>query len=1046
MRFGLLGPLTVDDGAGGARPLNSVKGQALLAALLLRANRVVPVEVLKEALWGARAPASANASLYNHVTRLRRTLGADGDGRLRSVAPGYLLRVGAGELDSTEFTAAVGRAREAYTQGDWAEVLREAAGASALWRGRPLDGLPEEVHEALDTQPFVRQLEEERLQLLEWRYDAELRLGRHGGLAPELSRLVAEHPLRESCHRQLMLVLRRTGRQAEALAVFHTLRRRLVEDLGVEPGAAVQEAYQEVLRDDPEPETSTAGRREAGIPGRREANIPGRRAAQEGAAEDALEGDHERCVPDAAHDGAPPVGTAAGTGLSTEAAAGPSTNTGAGPSTDAGAGPAPRPAQLPPPPTPFLGRDAQVQALYEALAPHAGRPATAVLSGMAGVGKSALAVHVAHGLRDRYPDGQLFLNLRGANPGGAPMTALQGLEALLRDLGVPRGRVPDDVHAAAALFRSTLAGARVLLVLDDAAGAAQVRPLLPADPGCAVLVTSRSPLAALDGAVHLPLARLTERDSVDLIGRVSGQGRVPPGSPAARRLAELCGQLPLALRVVAARLAARRALTVEALVELLDGQDGRLDHLEYDDLSVRRPLAVAYDALVASERSADRDAALVLRRMGTLDLPEYETELTARLMDAGVRRACAALDRLVDVALLEEVAFGRYAPHDLVRDFAREVAARHEEAAERAAAVRRGVEWFAARAAQSVRVFLPATRFREVRLAGEPAEGVAPFAVGEEACAWGDRELAVMRCLVTRHIRTEHARDAAVTLVRMLAPYLQGRGRVQELTELSGLARTAARESGDAAAELVAMSDLAGAYFMSGRYEKALALIDEAIAKSRLLGDDEWLQRALGNRGLLLYVLGRPEESAAAQEEALAYAHRLGDDHAVAVCLSNLGNLFELTDARKAIEFHRRSLETGVRLDSAPLQQTARCNIGCAYLTLGEPEEAIGHFEAALHSPEDATDWHTVSESRLGLIRALRRLTRADRAARECEELLALAEVRGDAYTSGKARYEYGHVLRALGRGAESGAQWRLSLAALDGTDADVLPELRSLV
>ncbi|WP_234426690.1 AfsR/SARP family transcriptional regulator [Streptomyces niger] len=1034
MRFGLLGPLTVHDGAGGTRPLNSAKGRALLAALLLRANRVVPVEVLKDALWGARAPASANASLYNHVTRLRRTLGADDDTRLRSVAPGYLLRVDDGELDSTEFTAAVRRAREAYTLGDWTAVLQEAAGASALWRGRPLDGLPEEVHEALDAQPFVRQLEEERLQLLEWRYDAELRLGRHGGLAPELSRLVAEHPLRESCHRQLMLVLRRTGRQAEALAVFHALRRRLVEELGVEPGAAVQEAYQEVLRDDPEPEAHISGRRAArgqdarGQGAARDQGTAQEGAAQEGAAQRgaaqaAPEGDHARAAPEAAE-----VGTA-----------GPG-------ATAPSARPAPRPAQLPPPPDPFLGRDDQVAALHEALTPHGGRPATAVLSGMAGVGKSALAVHVAHGLRDRYPDGQLFLNLRGADPGGAPMAALQALEALLRDLGVPRGRVPDDVHAASALFRSTLAGTRMLLVLDDAAGAAQVRPLLPADPGCAVLVTSRSPLAALDGAVHLPLARLSERASVDLIGRVSGQGRVPAGSPAARRLAELCGQLPLALRVVAARLAARRALTVEALVELLDGQDGRLDHLEYDDLSVRRPLAVAYDALVASERSADRDAALVLCRMGALDLPEYETELAARLMGAGVRRAGAALDRLVDVALLEEVAFGRYAPHDLVRDFARELAARHEEAAERAAVVRRGVEWFAARAAQSVRVLRPATRIRELRLVGEPAERAAPFADNEAACAWADRELAVMHALVTRHSRTEHARDAAVTLVRMLVPYLQARGRTQELAELCELARTAARESGDAGAELVATSDLAGAYYMSGRYEKALALVDEVITRSRLLGDDEWLQRALGNRGLLLYVLGRAEESAAAQEEALAYAHRLGDDHAVAICLSNLGNLYELTDARKAIEYHRRSLKAGVRLDSARLQQTARCNIGCAHLTLGEPEAAVGHFEAALHSPEEATDWHTVSESRLGLIRALRRLTRSERAARECETLLELAEARGDAYTSGKARYEYGHVLRALGRGAESGEQWRLSLAALDGTDADVLPELRSLV
>ncbi|MER7396607.1 BTAD domain-containing putative transcriptional regulator [Streptomyces sp. NPDC000151] len=1021
MRFGLLGPLTVHDGAGGARPLSSAKGQALLAALLLRANRVVPVDVLKEALWGGHAPASANASLYNHVTRLRRTLGADGDGRIGSVAPGYLLRVGAGELDSTEFTAAVRRAREAYARADWAAVLGEAATASALWRGRPLDGLPVEVSDALAAQPFVQQLEEERLQLLEWRYDAELRLGRPGGLAPELYRLTAEHPLREGFHRQLMLVLRRTGRQAEALAAFQALRRRLVDDLGVEPGAAVQEALQEVLREDPEP----TGR-----------NTP------EGTAENTAEG-----VPEGVTRGAP-VGAATRTEPQPATPTEPAPATPTDPETTTATEPSPahRPAQLPPPPAPFLGRDEQVAALYDALAPRGGRAATAVLSGMAGVGKSALAVHVAHGLREQYPDGQLFLNLHGANPGVAPMSALQALEVLLRDLGVPSGRVPDEVDAASALLRSTLAGARTLLVLDDAAGAAQVRPLLPAGPGCAVLVTSRSPLAALDGAVHLPLARLAERDSVDLISRVSGHGRVPAGSPAARRLAELCGQLPLALRVVAARLAARRALTVEALVELLDGQDGRLDHLEYDDLSVRRSLAVAYDALVASERPADRDAALALRRMGALDLPEYETELAARLMDAGTRRAGAALDRLVDVALLEEVAFGRYAPHDLVRDFARELAARHEGAAEREAAARRGVEWFAARAAQSVRVFLPPSPFQALRLAGEPKEAAAPFADTEEAFGWGDRELAVMSGLVARHVRTAYGRDAAVTLVRMLVPYLQRRGRTQELADLSDLARAGARESGDAAAEVVAMSDLASAYYMSGRYEKALVLIDDAIARWRLLGDDEWLQRVLSNRGLLLYVLGRAEESAAAQEEALAYAHRLGDDHAVAICLSHLGNLYELTDARKAIEYHRRSLEAGVRLESARLQQTARCNIGCAYLTLGEPEAAVGQFEEALRSLEDSTDWHTVSESRLGLIRALRTLARAERAARECATLLDLAELRGDAYTAGKARYEYGHVLRTLGRAAESDEQWRLSLAALDGTDADVLAELRTLV
>lgn len=1018
MRFGLLGPLTVHDGTGAARPLKSAKGQALLAALLLRANRVVPVEVLKEALWGEHAPASANASLYNHVTRLRRALGEEGDGRLTSVAPGYLLRVGAGELDSAEFTAAVRRAREANGRADWAAVVREAGAAAALWRGRPLDGLPGEVWDALDAQPLAQQLEEERLQALEWRFDAELRLGRHGGLAPELSRLVAEQPLREGFHRQLMLVLHRTGRQAEALAVFHALRRTLVDELGVEPGAAAQDAYREVLTEGPE---TTSRNAPAAPPG----PVPAPASV----------------VPDAG-----PVPAAAATPeAETAAETDDSVSVPAGRSPESPPVPVQVPAQLPPPPAPFIGRDDQVAALQEALAPRPGRTAIAVLSGMAGVGKSALAVHVAHGLRERYPDGQLFLNLHGVNPGVAPMGALQALEVLLRDLGVESGRIPDEVNGASALLRSTLADARTLLVLDDAASAAQVRPLLPAGPGCAVVVTSRSPLAALDGAAHLPLGRLAEQDSVDLISQMSGQVCVPDGSAAVRRLAELCGQLPLALRVVAARLAARRALTVEALVDLLDVDDARLDHLEYDDLSVRRSLAVAYDALVASERATDRDAALALRRMGALDLSEYGTALAARLMDTDVRRAGAALDRLVDVALLEEISYGRYAPHDLVRDFARELAGQHDGVAGREAAQRRGVEWFAARAAQTVRLFFPVSRFRALRLAGEPEVPAAPFADIEQALAWGDRDLAVMSGLAAHYAGTEHAREAAVTLVRMLAPYLQRRGRTQELADLSRLAIEGARQCGDAAAEVVAMGDLASSYYMSGRYEKALALIDDAIARWRALGDDEWLQRVLSNRGLLLYMLGRPEESVAAQEEALAYAHQLADDHAVAVCLSHLGNLYELTDARKAIEYHTRSLKTGVRLGSTLFQQVARCNIGCAYLTLGEPAAAVEHFEAALRSLEAQADWHTVSESSLGLIRALRRLKRVERAADECERLVELAELRGDGYTTGKARYEYGHVLRSLERVTEADAQWRLALEALDGTDADVLEELKEL-
>ncbi|KOG67983.1 transcriptional regulator, partial [Streptomyces antibioticus] len=331
----------------------------------------------------------------------------------------------------------------------------------------------------------------------------------------------------------------------------------------------------------------------------------------------------------------------------------------------------PRPAQLPAPPAHFTGRADVCRELHRALTePPAPAPAVAVISGMAGVGKSALALHVAHELRERFTDGQLYVNLHGATPGMTPLTATQALAALLRDLGAEPRNIPEHPDAAAALLRSLLAPARILLVLDDAANAAQVRPLLPAGPGCAVIVTSRSPLTALDGARRFPLSPLTGEDSAALLRAVSGRA----GLDAGHALVELTGRLPLALRVVAARLAARRALTPDVLAGQLAETGGRLRHLEYDDLSVRRSLAVAHDALAAAEREADRDAALALRHIGALDLPAYGAPLIARLTGTDERRAEAALDRLVDVALLEETAYGRYAPHDLVRDFARELA------------------------------------------------------------------------------------------------------------------------------------------------------------------------------------------------------------------------------------------------------------------------------------------------------------------------------------------------------------------------------------
>ncbi|MFE3167382.1 BTAD domain-containing putative transcriptional regulator [Streptomyces sp. NPDC059224] len=1032
LRFGLLGAPVLYLPGGEVRPIGSPKVRALLATLLLEAGRIVSVGSVKDALWGGAPPVSAQASLHNHVTRLRRLL--DDPERLRAVPPGYLLRVDGGELDVEVFDTRVAQARAAHGRREWATVLSVCADGLGLWRGSPLCGLPA----GFGGYAFVQRLEEARLLLLEWRYDAELALGgpRLGGVVPELTALVAEYPLREAYHRQLMLALHRTGRQAEALAVHRDLRNRLIEELGVEPGTAVREAHVRVLR--------------------------GSDGAGEGAP---YQG---------ASDGSPPSAQAGGggrtgSGVSVTEASGDRRSADDGGDADAGAGcppddeeerpagpgsarvgPAPPcPAQLPAAPAYFTGRDVVREELRRALVP-AAAPAVAVVSGMAGVGKSALALHVAHDLRERFPDGQLYVNLHGATPGVPPLAPAQALAALLRDLGADPRHIPDHPDAAAALLRSLLAPTRTLLLFDDAANAAQVRPLLPGGPGCAVIVTSRSPLTALDGARGFPLGPLTGEDSAALLRTVSGRAEIDAGHP----LVGLTGRLPLALRVVAARLAARRALTPEVLAGQLAATEGRLHHLEYDDLSVRRSLAVAHDALAASARAPDRDAALALRHVGALDLPTYGALLVARLTGLDAPRAEAALDRLVEVALLEETAYGRYTPHDLVRDFARELA----EGTDRTEAALTVLRWFAAVAELSlVAILEPGLEQSDRRrpTVAQPAEhrpytaALAPFECAETAFAWGDLELENIVALVERYAETADPRISAYlsTLVRLLFPYVLRSGRVAEMEVLGTAALAAARRLGDEPAEAYALGDLAGLHFLTGRQREALALTDQALAIWRRLGVVSWIRRSLNNRGLLLEGLGRYEESGEALRQSLEYSRQLNDPYGEAVTHSHLGNLYEHTDPRAAIEQHRRSLAIGDAIGAVIVQHSARCNIGYAHLTLGEPAAAATHFEDSLRVLGQHGDWHGESQTRLGLVRALRGTGDTDRAQRECAELLHRADARADRYSGGLARHQLGLLLREQGRTSEAHDAWRAALAALDGTDApDVLVELRELL
>ncbi|MGW3986133.1 BTAD domain-containing putative transcriptional regulator [Streptomyces sp. NPDC004830] len=722
-----------EGGPGEARVVRSPKSRALLAALLLDAGRVVSVDALKDALWGGAPPVSAHASLHNHVARLRRLL--DDPARLRTVPSGYVLRVGEGELDVDVFDTHVAAARAAHLCHERVRVVREVEAGLALWRGAPLAGLPPEVggyaltHRLREARLLLLEwrydaelalggprLDELVPELAVLADEYPLREAYHRQLMLALHR-TGRRAEALAVHTELRtrLVDRLGIEPGPGVRAAHVeVLRGAAYPSGHAPvpphapapvtgGAALpSHAPAPVTGHGPlpphapvpvtgrtpvpsDPPAPAAGR--AALPPHSPAQVTGRtpvpshppapvtgRAATPPSASTGPGGrpavspsaSPSAPLPDPAADrpSSPPstgLGTSPGTGDRPAAPAPPAA---------VPPRPSPRPAQLPPAPLHFTGRLSVRDALRRTLA-DAGPCPTVVVSGMAGVGKSALALVVAHALAKRFPDGQLHLDLHGATPGRTPLSTGQALTVLLRDLGVEPCRVPACPDAASALLRSLLASSRTLLVLDGAASAAQVRPLLPGGAGCAVLVTSRSPLTALDGAARFPLTPLSEEESAELLRVASGREDLGT-SRAARLLVARTGRLPLALRIVAARLAARPALTPERLAgQLADGRE-RLRHLEYDDLSVRRSLAVTYDALTASERTTDRDAALVLRRIGALGLPACSAGQLAPLTGLDARRTEAALDRLCDVALLEETAYGRYTPHDLVRDFARE--------------------------------------------------------------------------------------------------------------------------------------------------------------------------------------------------------------------------------------------------------------------------------------------------------------------------------------------------------------------------------------
>jgi len=584
MRFKILGPLEISDDDGRPIPVTRRLHRLTLAMLLLSAGQPCSQGDLIAGLWGDEPPLSPDVSLRSCVYGIRKLL--PDAGRLRTHPAGYLIKVGAGELDLHCFADLAGQGRAALDAGDPSAAAALLSRAIGLWREPLLADVPAIGERA--------RLLDQRNEVKDALMDARLALGQHRQVLAELRGAVADDPLREHAWAQLITALYRCGDRAQALAAFGRLRLTLVSAYGIEPGPELQDLHRQVLADDP-------------------ALLSGPRLAAA-----------------------------------------------------ASRAPWQPPGQLPASVADFTGRGAELAELRERLTGDA-MTVTAV-TGMLGTGKTALAVHAAHQARARFPDGQLYACL---DDGGRPRDPQVVLGELLRGLAVPPDAIPEPGLEREALYRSVLAGRRVLVLADGAASAAQVRPLLPGTAGSAVLVTSRAQLADLDGARLIQIGGLRPADSAALIGRICGSDLRDAGqATAVEAIAAACDHLPLALRIAGARLAGDPGLTPQALAALLADETRLLDQLVVGDVSARARL----DAAARSVGAPARRALALLSAAGQRDAAG--SLIASLLDDPGAPDVAPAL---ADAGLLRRVGgqdgTASYRMHPLVRAYAGELLA-----------------------------------------------------------------------------------------------------------------------------------------------------------------------------------------------------------------------------------------------------------------------------------------------------------------------------------------------------------------------------------
>ena len=864
-RFRLLGAITAHAGPGkGTLDLGHDRQRCVLTALLVDANRPVPVPVLLDRAWGDRLPQHPREALYSCLSRLRQALSAAG-ARLARDRGGYTIELEPLDIDLHRFDDLVRRAGHARDPGQALACLEPAL---ALWTG--------DAFGTLDT-PWLngqrRELARRRSAAEGDRDDHALALGRHQQVLPDLLGRAAREPLDERLAGRVLLALYRCGQQAQALTHYEGLRRLLAAELGTEPGPPLRRLHHQILCSDP--------------------------------ALDAPILDPSAPAPPAELPVAPVV-----------------------------------PRQLPPVPATFTGRAAELARLTAAFEATRGAVAVAAVCGAGGIGKTWLVLRWAHRHSERFPDGQLYVNLRGFDPVQPPLEPAAAVRSFLGALGLPAAGLPPDPESQVAMYRSLLAGRRVLVVLDDARDSAQVAPLLPGSPGCAVLVTSRRRLTGLvtaHDARPVALGPLTDAAARDLLRARLGEDQLSAATDAVDVLVAHCAGLPLALGIVAARAATDPAAGLGGLAADLAETGSRLDLLDAGELALG--LRAVLDSSV---RTVSAPAARLFTRLGLAPGPEFGVAAAASAAGTPSPDVRRLLRELADVNLINENVPQRYRIHDLVRLYAIELAT----AAGERPALARLLDHYLHTAHAASRLLRPLER--QLALPPPvPGTQVEPLADRTGAIAWFALERQALPAMVRAGAAAGFDRQVWQLAWACLSQFDE-RGELAALIEVADLALGAARRLADDTALAYAHSGLARGYLGLGRFDDARAELDHSLAAFRRLGDAVGEGFAYRRLARVDALQGRPAAALEQDRLALARFEAAGHDHGRAVALNALGWHFaHLGRHVEAVDCCRRAIDLQRDLADPVGEAMTWDSLAYAWYRKGSHEQAVTAYRRA---------------------------------------------------------------------------------------------------